>query len=45
MDEKENELIILWTSGLNKITLVNLVFKISILITIFQLFLSLIVNP
>ena len=28
--EKDNELIILWTSGLNKIYIVNLIFKISI---------------
>ena len=43
--EKNNELLIFWTSGLNKIRLVNLVFKISILITLFQLFLSLTVSP
>ena len=43
--EKNNELLIFWISGLNKIKLVNLVFKISILITLFQLFLSLIVSP
>ena len=43
--EKNNELLIFWTSGLNKIKLVNLAFKISILITLFQLFLSLTVSP
>ena len=43
--EKNNELLIFWTSGLNKIRLVNLAFKISILITLFQLSLSLIVSP
>ena len=43
--EKNNELLIFWTAGLNKIRLVNLAFKISILITLFQLFLSLTVNP
>ena len=36
--EKNNELLILWTSGLNKIKIVNLAFKISILITLFQFF-------
>ena len=43
--EKNNELLVFWTAGLNKIRLVNLAFKISILITLFQLFLSLTVNP
>ena len=43
--EKNNELLVFWTSGLNKIRLVNLAFKISILITLFQLFLSLTVSP
>ena len=42
--EKNNELLIFWTSGLNKIRIVNLAFKISILITLFQLFLSLVVS-
>ena len=42
--EKNNELLIFWTSGLNKIKIVNLVFKISILITLFQFFLSLVVS-
>jgi len=43
--EKNNELLVFWTSGLNKIRLVNLVFKISILITLFQLLLSLTISP
>ena len=43
--EKSNELLVFWTSGLNKIRLVNLAFKISILITLFQLLLSLAVSP
>ena len=43
--EKNNELIVFWTSGLNKIRLVNLAFKISILITLFQLLLSLTISP
>lgn len=43
--EKDNELIILWTSGLNKIHLVNLIFRISIIVMIFQLFLTSIINP
>jgi len=42
--EKNHELLVFWTSGLNKIRLVNLVFKISILITLFQLLLSVIVS-
>ena len=43
--EKNNELLVFWTSGLNKIRLVNLAFKISILITLFQLLLSLAISP
>ena len=43
--ENNNELLVFWTAGLNKIKMVNLFFKISILITLFQLFLSLTVNP
>ena len=43
--EQSNELLVFWTSGLNKIRLVNLAFKISILITLFQLLLSLAVSP
>ena len=43
--EKNNELLVFWISGLNKIRLVNLAFKISILITLFQLLLSLAVSP
>ena len=38
--QDENELIILWTSGLNKIKVINFFFKISILITVIQLFLA-----
>ena len=43
--EKDNELIILWTSGLNKIYIVNLIFKISILIMFLQLLMSILINP
>ena len=43
--EKDNELIILWTSGLNKIKIVNLVLLISILVTLFQLIMSSIISP
>ena len=43
--EKDNELIILWTSGLNKIYIVNLIFRISLIIMVFQLFFTSIVNP
>jgi len=42
--EESNELLIFWTSGLNKIRLVNFIFIISILITSFQLFISLVVS-
>ena len=43
--EKDNELLVLWTFGLNKIHLVNLIFRISILIMFLQLFLTSIINP
>ncbi len=43
--EGENEFLILWTSGLNKINLVNFFFKISILVTILQLTLASLINP
>ena len=43
--EKDNELIILWTSGLNKIKIVNLILLISILVTFFQLIMSSIISP
>ena len=43
--EKDNELITLWTSGLNKIHVVNFIFKVSIIIMILQLFLTIFINP
>ena len=43
--EKDNELIVLWTSGLNKIHIVNLILRISILIMVLQLVMSTLVNP
>ena len=43
--ENDNELIILWTSGLNKIHMVNLLFRISLLIMILQFILTSFVTP
>lgn len=43
--EKDNELIVLWTSGLNKIHIVNLVIRISLIVMLLQLFLTTIINP
>ena len=43
--EKDNELIVLWSSGLNKIHIVNLVFRISIIIMFVQLVMATIINP
>jgi|LUMJ01.1.fsa_nt_gb lipopolysaccharide export system permease protein len=43
--EKDNELIILWTSGLNKIRIVNLIFYISLIIMFFQLLMSTFITP
>ena len=43
--EKDNELIILWTSGLNKIFIVNHLIYISLLVMFLQLILTSAVNP
>ena len=43
--EKDNELIVLWASGLNKIHIVNLIFRISILMMFVQLLMATIINP
>ena len=43
--EKDNELIILWTSGLNKIHLVNLIFRISLFVMALQLLFAVFINP
>ncbi len=43
--ENENEFIILWTAGLNKIKVVNFFLKISLLVTLLQLILASTVNP
>ena len=43
--EKDNELIILWTSGLNKIHVVNLLLRISIIVMFFQLVMANLINP
>jgi lipopolysaccharide export system permease protein len=41
----ENELIILWTSGLNKIKIINFFLKIALIVTLIQLFLAAFINP
>ena len=43
--DSENELTILWTSGLNKIKLINFFFKVSLILTVIQLSLASIINP
>ena len=43
--EKDNELIALWTSGLNKIHIVNLIFRISIMVMVLQILMSNLINP
>jgi len=43
--EKDNELIILWTSGLNKIFIVNHLVYISLLVMFIQLILTSAINP
>ena len=43
--EKDNELIALWASGLNKIHLVNIIIRISLLVMFLQIFLTTVINP
>ena len=43
--EKDNELIVLWTSGLNKIYVVNYLIRLSLIVMVIQLILTLAVNP
>lgn len=43
--EKSNELIVLWTSGINKIRIVNVFFLISILVTLLQLIFASTLSP
>ena len=43
--EKDNELMVLWTSGLNKIQVVNFLFKLSLLVMLLQLLLTTAINP
>ena len=43
--EKDNELIVLWTSGLNKIHVVNHFIRIALFIMFVQIFLTTIINP
>jgi lipopolysaccharide export system permease protein len=43
--ERQQELLILWTMGLNKIKVVNIFFLVGFLIALFQILLGLIINP
>jgi len=43
--DSENELIVLWTSGLNKIKITNFFLKIALIVTLIQLFLATFINP
>ena len=43
--ESESEFLILWTSGMNKMKVVNFFFKVSILVTILQLLFASLINP
>ena len=43
--ERQQELLILWTSGLNKIKITNIFFLIALFITLFQIILGLLINP
>ena len=43
--DSDNELMALWTAGLNKMKVVNFFLKISILVTLLQLLLGILINP
>jgi len=43
--EKDNELIILWTSGLNKINVVNHLMRVAVLVMLLQLIFTTAINP
>ena len=43
--EKDNELIALWTSGLNKIFIVHLVFRISLFVALIQILFTCFITP
>ena len=43
--EKDNELIALWTSGLNKISIVHLIFRISIFVALIQILFTCLITP
>ena len=43
--ERHQELLILWTVGLNKIKIVNIFFLLGFLVAVFQIILGLIINP
>ena len=43
--EKDNELMVLWTSGLNKIHIVNFLFHISLIMMLVQLLFTTAINP
>ena len=43
--EKDNELMVLWTSGLNKIRIVNFLFNVSLLIMLLQLLFTTVITP
>jgi len=43
--ERQNELLILWTTGLNKIKITNVFFIVAGFVTLFQIILAVIINP
>ena len=43
--EKDNELIALWTSGLNKISIVHLIFRISLFVALIQILFTCFITP
>ena len=43
--ERQQELLILWTVGISKIKIVNLLFFLAVIVTIFQIFFAILITP
>ena len=43
--ERQQELLILWTSGINKLKIANLLFLLAIIVTLIQILLAVVITP
>ncbi len=43
--ERQQELLILWTSGVNKLKIANFLFLVAVMVTLIQIFLAVIITP